>query len=143
MAAHSSVLAWRIPQTEEPGRLQSLRSQRTGHNRGTEHARVCEAFQAALVANSLPVSAGDTRDVGSSPESGRSPWSILAWRIPWTDELGGLQSLGPQRVRHDSRVGPQCVYFTPSLSVHRPPCLLVTMSLFSVSVPVPVFLVCK
>ena len=26
--------------------------------------------------------------------------SILAWRIPWT-ELGSLQSLGPQRVRHD------------------------------------------
>jgi len=27
--------------------------------------------------------------------------SILAWRIPWTKELGGLQSMGPQRVRHD------------------------------------------
>ena len=27
--------------------------------------------------------------------------SILAWRIPWTEELGGLQSLGSQRVRHD------------------------------------------
>ena len=27
--------------------------------------------------------------------------SILAWRISWTDELGGLQSLGSQRVRHD------------------------------------------
>ena len=27
--------------------------------------------------------------------------SILAWRIPWTEEPGGLQSLGPQRVRHD------------------------------------------
>ena len=27
--------------------------------------------------------------------------SILAWRIPWTEEPGGLQSLGSQRVRHD------------------------------------------
>ena len=27
--------------------------------------------------------------------------SILAWRIPWTEELGGLQLLGSQRVRHD------------------------------------------
>ena len=27
--------------------------------------------------------------------------SILAWRIPWTDEPGGLQSMGSQRVRHD------------------------------------------
>ena len=26
--------------------------------------------------------------------------SILAWRIPWADEPGGLQSMGPQRVRH-------------------------------------------
>ena len=27
--------------------------------------------------------------------------SILAWRIPWTEELGGLQSMELQRVRHD------------------------------------------
>ena len=27
--------------------------------------------------------------------------SILAWRIPWTEEPGGLQSMGFQRVRHD------------------------------------------
>ena len=27
--------------------------------------------------------------------------SILAWRSPWTEETGGLQSLGLQRVRHD------------------------------------------
>ena len=29
---HSSILAWRIPWTEEPGRLQSMRSQRVGHD---------------------------------------------------------------------------------------------------------------
>ena len=27
--------------------------------------------------------------------------SILAWRIPWTEEAGGLQSMGSQRVGHD------------------------------------------
>ena len=32
MATHSSTLAWRIPWTEEPGRLQSMGSQRVGHN---------------------------------------------------------------------------------------------------------------
>ena len=31
-ATHSSILAWRIPWTEEPGRLQSAGSQRVGHN---------------------------------------------------------------------------------------------------------------
>ena len=33
MAAHSSVLVWRIPCTEEPGGLQFMGSQRVGHNR--------------------------------------------------------------------------------------------------------------
>ena len=33
MATHSSILAWRIPRTEEPGSLQSIGSQRVGHNR--------------------------------------------------------------------------------------------------------------
>ena len=32
MATHSSILAWRIPWTEESGRLQSMRSQRVGHD---------------------------------------------------------------------------------------------------------------
>ena len=32
MATHSSTLAWKIPWTEEPGRLQSMGSQRVGHN---------------------------------------------------------------------------------------------------------------
>ena len=27
--------------------------------------------------------------------------SVLAWRIPWTEEPGGIQSMGSQRVRHD------------------------------------------
>ena len=47
----------------------------------------------------LPVSAEDARDMGSIPGLGKSPgvgngtyFSILAWKIPWTEELGGLQS---------------------------------------------------
>ena len=32
MATHFSILAWRIPWTEEPGGLQSMRSQRTGYD---------------------------------------------------------------------------------------------------------------
>ena len=35
MATHSSILAWRIPWTEEPDRLQSIGSQRVGHNCAT------------------------------------------------------------------------------------------------------------
>ena len=36
MAPHSSILAWKIPRAEEPGRLQSMASQRVGHNWVTE-----------------------------------------------------------------------------------------------------------
>ena len=32
MATHSNILAWRIPWTEEPSRLESIESQRVGHN---------------------------------------------------------------------------------------------------------------
>ena len=35
-ATHSSILAWKIPQTEQPGRLQSISSKRVGHNFATE-----------------------------------------------------------------------------------------------------------
>ena len=37
MATHSSILAWRIPWTEEPGRLQSMGLQRIGHNCDRAH----------------------------------------------------------------------------------------------------------
>ena len=35
-------------------------------------------------------------------EEGMETHFRIAWRIPWTEEPGGLQSLGSQRVRHDS-----------------------------------------
>ena len=31
----------------------------------------------------------------------KTQFSIIAWRSPWTEEPGGLQSMGSQRVRHD------------------------------------------
>ena len=37
MATHSSILAWEIPQTEEPGGLQSMELQRVGHDLATKH----------------------------------------------------------------------------------------------------------
>ena len=55
-----------------------------------------------------PANAGAIRDVGSIPGLERSPGeghgnhsSVLAWRIPWTEETGRLQSMGSQTVRHD------------------------------------------
>ena len=51
------------------------------------------------------VSAYNAGDLGSIPELGRSPGegngNPLAWRIPWTEEPGRLQSMGLQRVGHD------------------------------------------
>ena len=56
----------------------------------------------------VKASACKAGDPGSIPGSGRSPGegngnplSILAWRIPWMEETGRLQSMGLQRVRHD------------------------------------------
>ena len=52
--------------------------------------------------------AGHATDTGSLPGWGRclgvgssNPSGILAWKIPWTDEPGGLQSIGLHRVGHD------------------------------------------
>ena len=56
----------------------------------------------------LPANPGDTRGVVSIPVPGRYPGvgngnnsSILAWKIPWTEEPGRLQSIVSQRVEHD------------------------------------------
>ena len=39
MATHSSILAWKIPWTEAPSRLQSIESQRVRHDSATEHTQ--------------------------------------------------------------------------------------------------------
>ena len=58
----------------------------------------------ALVVKNPPASAGDIGDNSLIPGLGRSPGggmtthsSMLALRIPWTEEPGGLQSIGSQR----------------------------------------------
>ena len=64
--------------------------------------------QVVLVVRNQLASAEDARDTGSIPGSGRSPGvesgnysSILAWKLPRTEEPVRLQSMGPQRIRHD------------------------------------------
>ena len=60
----------------------------------------------ALVVKNLPATAGDIIQVQSLgqedplEEGMATHSSILAWRIPWTEEPGGLQSTGLQRVGH-------------------------------------------
>ena len=63
--------------------------------------------QVALVVKNPPATAGKVKDLSLIPGLGRSSGggdmathsSILAWRIPWTEEPGRLQSIGSQRVR--------------------------------------------
>ena len=63
-------------------------------------------FPDGSVVKNPPANAGDTGDKSSVPGLGRSPGkemathsSIFALKIPWTEEPGGLQSMGFQRVR--------------------------------------------
>ena len=66
-----------------------------------------QASQVALVVKNPPANSGDIRDLVRSlnqqdplEEGMATHSSILAWRIPWTQEPGGLQSIGSQRVGH-------------------------------------------
>ena len=126
MAPHSSTLAWKIPWMEEPGRLQSMgceeldRTERLhfhfslscmGKGNGNplqcsclENPRNDGAWWAAV--QGVAQSRTGLKQLSSSKHSigGRHATfpSVLAWRTPWTEEPGGLQSKGLQRVRHDS-----------------------------------------
>ena len=75
MAPHSSTLAWKIPWTEEPGRLQYMGSRLSSFT-FTFHFHALEKEMATHS-------------------------SVLAWRIPGTGEPGGLPSMGSHRVRHN------------------------------------------
>ena len=67
----------------------------------------------ALVVKNPPAKARDITDMGKKKASDtlpqEDPWeqgvatrsSALAWRTPWTEEPGRLQSMGSQRVRHN------------------------------------------
>ena len=57
------------------------------------------AFPSGSMVKNTPANTGDS---GLIPEVGRFPGEgthsrILAWEIPWTEELGGLQSMGSQK----------------------------------------------
>ena len=77
MATHSSVLAWRIPWTEEPGGLPSMGSHRVGHD------------------------SSDLACMHALEKEMATHCSIPAWRIPWTEQPGGLPSMESHRVEHD------------------------------------------
>ena len=79
MAPHSSILAWKIPRTEEPGGLQSMGS--------LSRIRLSD-FSFAFHFHAL----GKEMATHSS---------VLAWRIPGTGEPSGLPSMGSHRVGHD------------------------------------------
>ena len=82
MAPHSSTLAWKIPWTEEPGRLQSMGSLRVGHDWATSLSLFTFHFHAL------------EKEMATHS-------SVLAWRIPGMGEPGGLLSMGSHRVGHD------------------------------------------
>ena len=80
MAPHSSTLAWKIPWTEEPGRLQSM-----GSLRGpTQLSDFTFTFHFHALEKEMATHS-----------------SVLAWRIPGTGEPDELPSLGSHRVGHD------------------------------------------
>ena len=69
-------------------------------------------FPGGLAVKNPPANATDTGDMGSIPGSEKSPGgrngnplpvllSTLAWEIQWTEEPGGLLSMGLQRVGHN------------------------------------------
>ena len=79
MAPHSSTLAWEIPWTEEPCRLQSMWS--------LSQTRLSD-FTFTFHFHALE------KEVATHS-------SVLAWRISGTGEPGGLPSVGSHRVGHD------------------------------------------
>ena len=82
MAPHSSTLAWKIPWTEEPGRLQSMGSLGVSHDYNFQVDNLSD-FTFTFHFHALE------KEMASHS-------SVLAWRIPGTGEPGGLPSLGSQ-----------------------------------------------
>ena len=69
------------------------------------YPRFTWGFPGGTVVKNLPADAGNSRDAGSIPGSLEKEManysSTLAWQVLWTEEPGGLQSMGSQRVGHD------------------------------------------
>ena len=102
MATHSSVLAWRIPETGEPGGLPCMGSHRVGHDWSDLAAATVRDFPGGsdgeasyrLRMRETWVQSLGQEDLLEKEMATHS--SILAWRIPWTVEPGRLQSVGSQ-----------------------------------------------
>ena len=88
MVPHSSTLAWKIPWTEEPGRLQCMGLRRVGHNWAISLSLFTFTFTFHFHALEKEMAIHS---------------SVLAWRIPGTGEPGGLPSMESHRVGHDWR----------------------------------------
>ena len=88
-------------------RKRNMEGHEKSYNENKVQAWSFSGVSQVAVKNS-PANARDTRDLDSIPGSGRSLGgghgnhsSILARRIPWTEDPGRLQSVRSQRVRHD------------------------------------------
>ena len=99
VATCSSILAWRIPWTEESSGLQAM-----GSHRVRLYWVTNTHFQGFPGGTVIRKSAGNVGDLGLIPgredpleKSVATHWSIRAWRIPCTEEPTGLQSIGSQR----------------------------------------------
>ena len=95
MAPHSSVLAWKIPWTEEPGGLPSMG--RTESDT-TETTQLSKASLVAQTVKNLPVMQKTQVHFPGQEDPLKKEMathsSILAWRIPWAEKPDGLQSMG-------------------------------------------------
>ena len=151
MAPHPSVLAWRLPGAGEPGGLPSTGSHRVDTTAATLQQRgTWEPLYTRPLCVSWCHSGGEPtsqctrhRGAGSIPGSGRAPGggngnhsSIPAWRIPWTAEPGGPQSMGSRRAGHDSTEQPSvsqelCLSaYSIILKKRKKTCRLILSSLF-------------
>ena len=94
MAFHSSRPAWKIPWAEEPGGLQFMGPQRVGHQQGSRTCLGSRSSQNALTGLTVLIRLPLLEKAMATHSS------ILAWKIPWTEEPGRLQSMGSLGVGH-------------------------------------------
>ena len=98
-AEAEKYLSPEVTQSGQGSNSSSLR--RTGEELGQEDAGFPGGKELS------PAAAGDVREAGLTPGSGRSPGtraahsSVLAWRLLWMEEPGGLRLKASPRVRHD------------------------------------------
>ena len=111
MATHCSTLAWKIPWMQESGRTPTV------HGVSKSRTRLSDFTDTDIyLALGFPGGSNGIKDLPAVWET--RVWSlgqedtlekrmathsnIIGWRIPWTEEPGGLQSKGSQRVKNNS-----------------------------------------